>query len=124
MGKIGNLSRTVLIRGLLVVALLFALAIQSSCMSSVHAQKEGPIKLKLASFFQGLTLLKQSWFRDGQKLLKATDGRVIITSYPGETLLKAADIYNGVVDGVADIGLSSFSYNSGRFEIEAFGNLV
>ena len=122
MGKIGNLSRTVLIRGLLVVALLFALAIQSSCMSSVHAQKEGPIKLKLASFFPGThpaeTELVQGW---AEAIEKATDGRVIITSYPGETLLKAADIYNGVVDGVADIGLSSFSYNSGRFpEIEAF----
>ncbi|HZK28380.1 MAG TPA: TRAP transporter substrate-binding protein [Thermoclostridium sp.] len=122
MGKIGNLSRTALIRGLLIVALLFALAIQTSCMGSVQAQKEGTIKLKLASFFPGThpaeTELVQGW---AQAIEKATEGRVIITSYPGETLLKAADIYNGVVDGIADMGLSSFSYNSGRFpEMEAF----
>ena len=48
---------------------------------------------------------------------RATEGRVEIIRYPGETLLKANDIYQGVLDGVADIGLSCFSYTRGRFPV-------
>ena len=32
-------------------------------------------------------------------------------------MLKANDIYQGVLDGVADIGLSCFSYTRGRFPV-------
>ena len=46
---------------------------------------------------------------------EATDGQVIITSYPGETLLSANSVYDGVVSGIADLGLSCFSYTRGRF---------
>ncbi|NLM10538.1 MAG: TRAP transporter substrate-binding protein [Clostridiaceae bacterium] len=122
MGKFGNLAQTIFIRGLLILALLFALIIQSSCVGTVSAEKEGAIELKLAHFFPGThpaeTELVQGW---AEAIKEATNGRIIITSYPGETLLKAADIYKGVVDGICDIGLSCFSYNPGRFpEIEAF----
>jgi len=121
-GKFGNLTQSILIKGLLILALLFALTIQSSCVGTVSAEKEGTIELKLAHFFPGThpaeTELVQGW---AKAIKEATNGRVVVTSYPGETLLKAADIYNGVVDGVCDIGLSCFSYNPGRFpEIEAF----
>lgn len=121
-GKFGNVAQSILIRGLLIIALLFALAIQSSCVGTVSAEKEGTVELKLAHFFPGThpaeTQLVKGW---AEAIKEATNGRVIITSYPGETLLKAADIYNGVVDGICDIGLSCFSYNLGRFpEMEAF----
>ena len=62
-------------------------------------------------------LLKQ-WT---EAIEEATAGRVIITSYPGETLSKASEIYDGVVTGIADLGLSCFSYTRGRFPVtEAF----
>jgi TRAP-type transport system periplasmic protein len=78
--------------------------------------------LSLAHFFPAThpaeTQLVQGW---AAKIKEATDGKVIITSYPGETLAKAADIYNSVVQGVADIGLSCFAYTPGRFPVlEAF----
>ena len=54
-------------------------------------------------------------------VFEATDGRVKITSYPQETLCKADEIYDGVVSGIADIGLSCFAYTRGRFPLlEAF----
>ena len=79
-------------------------------------------QFNLAHFFPGThpaeAVFIQGWI---QAIEEATDGQVKITSYPGETLLKAADVYNGVVQGIADIGLSCFSYTRGRFPVlEAF----
>ena len=48
---------------------------------------------------------------------EASDGRIKIISYPGETLLKSAEIYEGVVSGIADVGLSFFFYTRGRFPV-------
>lgn len=76
------------------------------------------VEFKLAHFWPAThpieTQLVQPWARDVEK---ATNGRVKITSYPGETLLKANDIYDGVVKGVSDIGISCFSYTKGRFPV-------
>ena len=74
--------------------------------------------LRLAHFFPAThpaeTVLVKQW---ADVLDQATDGQVKIESYPGESLLKAPDIYNGVVEGVTDIGLSCFAYTPGRFPI-------
>ncbi len=40
-----------------------------------------------------------------------------ITSYPANTLLQADAVYDGVVNGIADLGLSCFSYNRGTFPV-------
>ncbi len=56
-----------------------------------------------------------------QEISDATNGKVVITSFPGGTLLKGPEIYQGVVDGVADMGTSVYAYNAGRFPVvEAF----
>lgn len=76
------------------------------------------IELKLAHFWPAThpaeTQLVQPWAKD---IEKASNGRVKITSYPGETLAKANDIYDGVVKGSIDIGISCFSYTKGRFPV-------
>ena len=77
-----------------------------------------PIELKLAHFWPSThpieTDLVQPWAKD---IELATDGKVKIVSYPGETLVKAADIYDGVANGISDIGISCFAYNRGRFPV-------
>lgn len=80
------------------------------------------IELKLAHFFPAThpaeTELVQKW---AEAVSKGTGGLVTITSYPGGTLLTAEEIYDGVVTGIADLGLSCFSYTRGRFPLlEAF----
>ena len=75
-----------------------------------------PVQLKLAHFWPANHVIEtdliQPW---AAEIAAATDGRVTIDSYPGETLLKSSDIYDGVVQGIADIGVSCFSYSPGRF---------
>ena len=75
-------------------------------------------ELKLAHFWPAThpveVELVQPWIDAVQK---ATEGRVKITSYPSETLIISAEIYEGVKKGVADIGLSCFAYTRGQFPV-------
>ncbi len=48
---------------------------------------------------------------------KRSQGQVKITVFPGGTLTKANQCYDGVVNGISDIGMSVFAYNRGRFPV-------
>jgi TRAP-type C4-dicarboxylate transport system substrate-binding protein len=110
----------------MVFMVLMACCTSPAVSNGEPANKDGEatqvFKLSLAHFFPAShpvekVLLKQ-WT---EAIEEATAGRVIITSYPGETLSKASEIYDGVVTGIADLGLSCFSYTRGRFPVtEAF----
>ncbi|HKL26828.1 MAG TPA: TRAP transporter substrate-binding protein [Desulfuromonadales bacterium] len=50
---------------------------------------------------------------------KRTDGKVKITTFPGGTLTKAPQVYDGVVNGITDMGNSVFAYTRGRFPVTA-----
>lgn len=106
-----------------VLFLLPALAILLALfLTACQDENKNQYKLKLAHFFPAShpaeTILIKEW---SQAVNEATGGQVVIESYPGESLAKAADIYNSVVAGVADIGLSCYSYTPGRFPVmEAF----
>ncbi len=54
------------------------------------------------------------WARE---IEKRTEGRVKITLYPSGTLSKAPQVYEGVVSGISDIGMSCFAYTRGRFPL-------
>lgn len=99
----------------------------TSCSSgktpdSNEISDEQVIELRLAHFFPAThpaeTELIQPW---AKAIEEATQGRVKISSYPSQTLIQADAIYEGVISGVADMGLSCFSYTRGRFQVlEAF----
>jgi len=55
-----------------------------------------------------------SW---AQEVEKRTEGKVRITVFPGGTLTKANQCYDGVVKGISDIGMSCFAYTRGRFPV-------
>lgn len=80
------------------------------------------IKLKLAHQWPANNFVETNlvarWIKEVEE---KTGGRVQITSYPGETLCKSAETYEGVVQGIADIGVCVYSYTAGRFPtVEAF----
>lgn len=49
------------------------------------------------------------------EISKRTNGRVKITVFAGGTLTKADKVYDGVVNGLSDMGMSVVSYTKGRF---------
>ncbi|MAP35766.1 MAG: C4-dicarboxylate ABC transporter substrate-binding protein [Halomonas sp.] len=60
-----------------------------------------------------------------KELNARTDGQVNVNTFPGGTLLTAANMFDGVLNGVADIGLSATSYEPGRFPLlNLVGNLT
>ncbi len=52
-----------------------------------------------------------------EEVEKATNGRVKVIVYAGGSLLDGPSIYDGVVDGVADMGFLSLPWLAGRFPI-------
>lgn len=107
------------------VTLLFALVglfivLTSGCSSSKSEKSSSakPIELKFAHYEPTTNLTGKILIPDFAKALEqATNGRVKITIYPAETLLKTRDIYDGVVNKVADIGYTVIGYNPGLFPI-------
>ena len=95
----------------MLVAVFLVLGISS------YAGAADAIKLKAANYLpvtHPMSLLT-AWFCDEVK--KRTNGRVEITYYPGGTLLNPVKMYDGVVTGIADMGVSHISYTRGRFPV-------
>jgi len=78
---------------------------------------EKVIKLSYANFFPPShiqSILAEEWIKEIQK---KTNGKVEISYFPGGSLLQGPNVFEGVVNGIADIGMSCFAYTSGRFPI-------
>jgi len=128
-------QRKSLLFKLLMLSVIATILIIFGCGSKQPARIEAPrdaeadasqapevIELKLAHFWPSAHQIETEFVPNWANAIEeATKGRVKITSYPGETLLKAAEIYDGVVTGIADIGISCYAYTRGRFPVmEAF----
>lgn len=100
-----------LVAALSTLAILFSGAI----FLNSQALAEKPIELTYANMFPPThiqSILPETWCKEVEK---RTNGRVKITYYPGQTLLKGAKIFSGVEDGIADVGTSVLGYSRGVF---------
>ena len=80
---------------------------------------EAATKLSYSNFFPPTnhqSKLAEAWCNEVEK---RTGGKVVIEYYPGGTLTKAKQCYDGVVEGMSDIGLSCLAYSRGRFPVMA-----
>lgn len=97
-----------------------ALVVVAGCGNDAgpEGNKLKTVELKLAHFWPATHPAEKELVQPWTKAIEeATEGRVKITSYPGQTLLQADAIYDGVVNGIADIGISCFSYTRGNFPV-------
>ncbi len=97
------------------VAVFMVLMFVALPLSSSHAKKV--FELTYANFFPPTHIqgkLGKAWC---DEVSKRTNGAVKITYFPGGTLLKGPHIYDGVIKGIADIGMSCFAYTRGRFPV-------
>src|SRR4030042_5870765 len=103
-------------KGILVVLVVITLAVSLLLGACAPATAPGQvIKLTYSNFFPPThlnSILAQQWC---DEIKAQTKGVVEITYYPGGTLTPAAKIYDGVVTGISDIGMSALSYTVGRF---------
>ncbi|MCG8684506.1 MAG: TRAP transporter substrate-binding protein [Desulfobacterales bacterium] len=74
-------------------------------------------KLSYANFFPPTHIqsqLAESWCKEVEK---RTNNEIVINYYPAGTLTKAPQTYDGVVQGIADIGMTVLAYSRGRFPV-------
>jgi len=101
------------------IFLFFLVAIIGIAFMSVGAFKAqaAPIKLTYSNFFPPTHIqskLAEAWCKEVEK---RTNGKVKVEYYPGGTLTKAAQCYDGVVTGQSDLGFSVLAYTRGRFPV-------
>ena len=91
------------------------LIFSASLLFNAHAAEQKPIELRYASFFP--TTDKQAQLGDAwaKEIEKRTNGKVKIVYIPGGAFLKGDEIYNGILLGAVDIGMSAFAYNRQLF---------
>lgn len=100
-------------RCLIVAAVLVAV-----CMAVPSVAAEN-VTLRYSNFFPPTHVqsqLAEEWCRE---VVKRTGGEVQIEYYPGGTLTKAKQCFDGVEQGMSDIGLSVLAYSRGRFPVMA-----
>ncbi|MBA3010426.1 MAG: TRAP transporter substrate-binding protein [Proteobacteria bacterium] len=74
-------------------------------------------QLTYANFFPPTHIqsqLAESWCKEVEK---RTNGEITINYFPAGSLTKAPQTYDGVVSGIADIGMTVLAYSRGRFPI-------
>jgi TRAP-type C4-dicarboxylate transport system substrate-binding protein len=111
-------EETVMIKRISVFFWAVVLGITLTATSVLSAQAK-PIKLTYSIFFpptHGQTKAAMAWAKEIEKL---TNNKVQITVFPGGTLTKAPQCYDGVVKGISDLGFSLFAYTRGRFPVMA-----
>lgn len=95
-------------------SVLCIIAIMSGMVTISSAE---PVKLTYSCFFPPShiqSILAEQWSREVEK---RTAGAVKIEYFPGQTLTKSNQCYDGVVEGLSDIGFAVLAYTPGRFPV-------
>jgi len=83
------------------------------------AAEAASVKLTYSNFFPPghiQSKLAEAWCKEVEK---RTNGEVVVEYFPGQTLTKARQVYDGVVEGISDVGFSVLAYTRGRFPVMA-----
>ena len=100
------------------VLLIICVGLAFGFMSPATAEAAS-VKLTYSNFFPPghiQSKLAESWCKEVEK---RTNGEVVVEYYPGQTLTKARQVYDGVVEGLSDVGFSVLAYTRGRFPVMA-----
>ncbi len=105
---------------LLLIVSLMVPALLTSCGGEKAQETLAPgevIELKLANYIPAPALHSLLLEEFANELEERTDGRVQVEYFPGGTLLTAEAMFDGVIDGIADIGFSHVYYTPGRMPV-------
>jgi len=83
---------------------------------SAEAPPAETFKLRFANYFPGESGPGKIGAEFCDDIKEITGGRVEIEYYPGGMLLAPDKMYDGVKEGIADIGFSNLGYTFGRFQ--------
>lgn len=101
----------------LVLLAVGALLVTGCGMGKTGEASQKPVNLSYSIFFPPSHIQSKTAEEWSREVEKRTGGRVRITTYPGGSLTKAPQCYDGVVSGISDLGMSCFAYTLGRFPL-------
>ena len=96
-------------------SVLLTVLLALTLADTVRADKT--ITLRYANFPPASTFPCVQMERWKNEVEKRTAGKVKVKTFPGSTLLGAKNMMDGVIDGIADIGVVVFAYQPGRFPL-------
>ena len=109
------------VKTLALVCILTAVLVLTGCSKKTDSNEPGTnadvVKLTYSVFFPPTHIQCKTAMAWADEIKKRTNGKVEITIYPAGTLTKAPQCYEGVVNGISDIGMSCFAYTRGRFPL-------
>jgi len=109
------------VKTLALVFVLAAVLLLTGCSKKTDVDTpqaaEDVVKLSYSVFFPPTHIQCITAVAWADEIKKRTNGKVEITVYPAGTLTKAPQCYDGVVNGISDIGMSCFAYTRGRFPL-------
>jgi TRAP-type C4-dicarboxylate transport system substrate-binding protein len=94
-----------------------AFVIGLACFSQSAYGQAKPIEITYSTHMpaqHSMTVLSNEWAKE---IEKRTNGRVKVTVFAGGTLLGADKVYDGVVNGIADVGWVVLGATRGRFPL-------
>ena len=109
------------VKAVMLVFALVTMLLLTGCSKKTDSDKpqasESVVKLTYSVFFPPTHLQCKTAMDWADEIKKRSNGKVEITIYPAGTLTGAPQCYEGVVNGVSDIGMSCFAYTRGRFPL-------
>lgn len=94
---------------------------ESATTTSTAAPEK--IVLKYAHFTSGKDFPGRQLDFWADEINKRTNGQVEVQKFLGGTLLTAKNMFDGILEGVADIGISFVTYEPGRFPLLSLNDL-
>ncbi|NLF21546.1 MAG: TRAP transporter substrate-binding protein [Lentisphaerae bacterium] len=97
---------------------ILVLALLAGCSGEkADPARPRPIRLTYSVFFPPTHVQAREAVQWAEAVEQRTGGRVKIDVFAGGTLSKAEQCYQGVKDGISDIGMSCLAYTRGRFPL-------
>ena len=96
--------------------LLVSFVLLGFFISHSYAQEKA-VALKYSNFLFAKaqnSILAEQWCKEVEK---RTDGKVKISIFHGGTLTPPPQVYDGVVKGISDVGMSVGAYTKGKFPL-------
>jgi TRAP-type transport system periplasmic protein len=118
MAKRGKMSTRI------VLSIFFALVFVIGLCQVAHAQSAAkPIKLTYALFQPATAALSKANTEFAQEIEKRTGGRVQIQIFQSGSLLGGPGMFQGIRNGIADMGNGITSYTAGNFPFSSIAEL-
>jgi TRAP-type C4-dicarboxylate transport system substrate-binding protein len=99
------------------VILSITLALAGCEKKEAGTEKPKPIELSYSIFFPPTHIQTQTATEWAKEIKARSNGAVSINIFAGGTLTPAPQVYEGVVSGISDLGMSCFAYTRGVFPL-------